>query len=80
MDEPTEIDKLCNGCLCARMARESNTKLYTFCHGRVVAYDNECPCVDCLIKCICKNPCSKYDNYRKLYKGIISSDSYKKIK
>jgi len=80
MDESIEIDEICVGCLCLRLAKESNTKLYTFCHGKPVAYDDKCPCAECLVKVICKNPCSKYNAYRQLYKGIINSINYRKVK
>jgi len=32
-----------------------------------------CPCIICLIKCICTNPCEEYDQFSKIHIDMLSA-------
>jgi hypothetical protein len=52
--EDEERDKYCHGCLVGY-----NSDVY--CSPRERGFEKNCPCVNCLIKPICDQPCEKYD-------------------
>lgn len=35
---------------------------YKACPRKSIGLDNDCPCVSCLIKSVCDDPCSEYLN------------------
>lgn len=55
-----DMEKLCKGCLCLVYGGNLN-------HGRCLGYrvkDVTCPCINCLVKMMCKDSCDKYQNRR----------------
>ncbi len=52
----SDMDKICAGCI---LHEEYLSALdnYTICHG-YLSKDTDCPCINCLIKMMCRTTCS----------------------
>jgi len=45
----------------------------------ILSPTSECPCIKCLIKGICDNPCSKYNEYR-IYEMTVKDKQVEEVK
>lgn len=77
-------EKICKGCLCKMLSQDSSTPLNEFCIGNpsIMPADYEkyilCPCSECLVKSMCSMECKKYDLFRRLNKGSITTITYRR--
>lgn len=56
----------CEGC--ATYVDEGMTWMDHYCPYKIYNKNGECPCVICLVKCMCKTPCKHFDYFTNLHK------------
>ena len=64
------IPKECEGCY-------TNSSCYTYSKYTEINAHLKCPCIKCLIKMICDNPCHEYHEFTINY--LEGSEKYKHI-
>ena len=78
--------EVCIGCVCKRIAENSERPLSDVCIGIPIVRDvndNEmarCPCEKCVVKTMCQEMCVSYSVYTDLVRGDTTYKEYSKWK
>jgi hypothetical protein len=61
-----EINKLCKGCFILRMCDENQQPLHTGCNIAKSKNEGLCPCINCLVKTMCRSGCYVYRSFERI--------------